>query len=142
LIRVYSTHLDYGRIFSPSFPSPLSSRICPVRRALRSNKPLPFPPSPPSLDCFVETCCLALSGSSVQSFIVQSFCSLVVFFKFSWCACFVCFMFLCSYCKLNTVLLCCHVRRNKDTHEYALSPSSLPSFPLEVGLGPIAARAI
>jgi len=53
-------------------------------------------------------------------FIVQSFCSLVVFTKFSWCACFVCFMFLCSIVVtvigLLYVLLCCHVRRNKDTH--------------------------
>ena len=33
-------------------------------------------------------------------FIVQSFCSLVVFLKFSWCARFVCFMFFCSYCNV------------------------------------------
>jgi len=66
-------------------------------------------------DRFVETCCLALSDSSVQFFIVQFFCSLVVFFNFL--GVHVLYV-LCFYVVIVIlyVLLCCHLRQNKDTH--------------------------
>jgi len=61
------------------------------------------------------TCCLAFSDSSVQFFIVQSFCSLLVFFNFL--GVHVLYV-LCFYVLIVIlyVLLCCHLRRNKDTY--------------------------